>query len=143
MSTAIASRDPDALREADAREVPENPEERGKTFIADEVVSVIARIAAEQIEGVHQIGASSFRSLISRLGRRHGIESEVGNREAALDIDVVVEFGYPIREMARELRRAVIESVEHMTGRSVVEVNVNVVDVYVPKVEPRHRRQLA
>ena len=122
---------------------PAGPGNRGKTFIADEVVSVIARLAAEQIEGIHRIGESSFRSILSRFGRHHGVEAEVGMREAAVDIDVVVEFGYPIREIANQMRQAVIETVEHMTGRSVVEVNIHVVDVHVPKPETRSgRRQL-
>jgi len=114
--------------------------ERGKTFIADEVVSVIARIASEQIEGVHQIGDSALRGIFSR--RHHGVESEVGLKEAAVDIEVIVEYGYPIKEIAQNLRRNVIESVEHMTGRRVLEVNVNVVDVHVPRVERRTKRQL-
>jgi len=77
--------------------------QRGKTFIADDVVSSIARMAAEQIDGVHQIGSSTFRALISRLGRNHGIEAEVGMKEAAIDIEIIVEFGYPIREVAESL----------------------------------------
>jgi uncharacterized alkaline shock family protein YloU len=118
------------------------PHARGKTYISDEVVSVIARLAAEQVEGIHQIGQSSFRSIFSRLGRHRGVESEVGMKEAAIDIDVTVAFGYPIRELAREMRELVIDSVERMTGRHVVEVNVNVVDVHVPGREPQTRRQL-
>lgn len=109
-------------------------EPRGKTHIADEVVSVIARIAAEEVDGVHQIGDSSLRGVFSRLGRHAGIESEVGFKEAAVDVDVIVEYGYPIHEVAETLRQQIIHNVEFMTGRHVVEVNVSVVDVHVPKV---------
>jgi len=121
-----------------------SPRERGKTFIADEVVSVIARIAAEQIEGIHSIGEPSLRNIISRMGRHHGVDAEVGMKEAAADIEVVIDFGYPIRDVAQDLREHVIETVEQMTGRRVVEVNIHVVDVFVPKMEqPRSpRRQL-
>ncbi len=116
---------------------------RGKTTIADDVVSVIARIAAEQVEGIHQLGESSFRGMLG-IGRHRGIESEVGFKEAAIDIEVVVEYGYPIKDVADQIRSTVIKSVEYMTGRNVVEVNVNVVDVYVPKVDTKakSRRQL-
>ena len=114
---------------------------RGKTYISDEVVSVIARIAAEQVEGIHQLGESSLRGRLG-IGRHHGIASEVGLKEAAVDIEVVVEYGYPIKSVAEELRRHVIDNVEFMTGRRVIEVNVNVVDVYVPKVEKKTKRQL-
>jgi uncharacterized alkaline shock family protein YloU len=126
----------------DERDELEQPRHRGKTFISDEVVSVIARLAAEQVEGIHQIGLSSFRSMLSRFGRHRGVESEVGLKEAAIDIDVTVIFGYPIRELAQELREVIIDSVERMTGRQVVEVNINVNDVHVPGREQRTRRQL-
>ena len=116
--------------------------ERGKTYIADEVISIIARIAAEQVEGVHQIGDSNLRGMIARLGRSKGVESEVGLKEAAVDIEVVVEYGYPIRQVAETLRTQIIDNVELMTGRKVIEVNVHVVDVYIPKVEKRTKRQL-
>lgn len=117
------------------------PAPLGKTFIADDVVSVIARIAAEQVEGIHQLGESSLRGMLG-LGRHHGIESEVGFKEAAVDIEVIVEYGYPIKEVAAKLRESVIESVEYMTGRQVIEVNVNVVDVYIPKLEKKSKRQV-
>ncbi len=119
-------------------------ESRGKTYIADEVVSVIARIAAEEVEGVHQLGDSSLRGVISRLGRTSGIGAEVGFKEAAIDVDVVVEFGFQITKVTDDLRNSIIDSVEYMTGRKVVEVNINVVDVYVPRVEveTKPKRQL-
>lgn len=115
---------------------------RGKTFISDEVVSVIARLAAEQVEGVHQIGSSNLRGVFSRMGRHGGIESEVGFKEAAIDVDLVVEFGYPITRVTDALRRQIVESVEYMTGRKVVEVNINVVDVHIPRDEKRDKRRL-
>lgn len=118
-----------------------DPANRGKTYIADEVVSVITRMAAEQVEGIHSIGEPSLRNFIGR-SRHVGVEAEVGLKEAAADIEVIVEFGYPIKDVAQTLRKHVIETVEQMTGRRVVELNVHVVDVHVPKVERRTRRQL-
>ena len=115
---------------------------QGKTFIADEVVSIIARIAAEQVEGVHQLGDSNLRGVFSRFGRHGGIESEVGLKEAAVDVDIVVEYGFPIAKVASTLRKQIIEQVEYMSGRTVVEVNINVVDVHVPKSETRQKRKL-
>ena len=129
-------------RDASAAPVTKS-DPRGKTFIADDVVSVIARIAAEQVEGIHQLGESSFRGMLG-IGKHRGIEAEVGFKEAAVDIEVIVEYGYPIKTVADQLREAVIESVEYMTGRKVIEVNVNVVDVYIPKIESKGKakRQL-
>jgi uncharacterized alkaline shock family protein YloU len=117
-------------------------QDRGKTYISDEVVSIIARIAAEQVEGVFKIGESSLRGIFSRLGRSSGVESEVGLKEAAVDVEIVVEYGYPIKMLAEELRKTIIQNVEYMTGRRVIEVNIHVVDVHVHKVEKRAKRQL-
>jgi uncharacterized alkaline shock family protein YloU len=116
---------------------------RGSTFIDDGVVAVISRIAAERIPGVHQIGESSLRTVLSRWRRSHGVDAEVGLEEAAADIEIVVEFGYPMRDVAQDVREQVIEAIESMTGRRVVEVNVYVTDVHVPKTAvQRHRREL-
>jgi uncharacterized alkaline shock family protein YloU len=117
------------------------PAERGRTVIDDEVVSVIARLAAESVEGVHQLGNSTLRALFSGAYRHPGVDSEVGMREAAVDVEIVAEFGYPIRAVSRELRQRIIDAVEHMAGRRVVEVNVYVVDVHVGKTG-RRRREL-
>ncbi len=115
---------------------------RGRTFIDDDVVAVIAKLAAERVPGIHTIGESSLRSIVSRLGRHHGVDAEVGMNEAAVDIEIVVEFGHCIRDVAGDIREQIIETVEAMTGRRVVEVNVFVSDVHVPKPGGKHRRQL-
>lgn len=130
------------LKPSDREKLEQEPRHRGKTYIDDEVVSVIARIAAEQVEGIHQLGASSLRGMISRLGRSSGVEAEVGLKEAAIDLEVVVEFGYPIREVAEELRSVVIETIEATTGRRVIEVNIFVVDVHIPRTEHQVRRRV-
>ena len=137
---ASKSRNALPLKPSDREKLDQDPRHRGKTYIDDEVVSVIARIAAEQVEGVHQLGASNLRGMISRLGRKSGVEAEVGLKEAAIDLEVVVEFGYPIREVAEELRSVVIETIEATTGRRVIEVNIFVVDVHIPQTEHRTRR---
>ena len=120
------------------------PRLRGNTYIDDEVVSVIARIAAEGVPGVYKIGESNLRNVLSRFSRHHGVEAEVGLHEAAADIELTVEFGYSMRDVAQDARERIIDAVESMTGRRVVEVNVYVIDVYVPKAAggSRRRREL-
>ena len=127
-------------RSASSLSPPATP---GQTFIADEVVSVVARLAAEQIEGVHQIGEPSFRAFLPGGSRHRGVEAEVGLEEAAVDIEIIVDFGHPIRQVAERMREHVIETVERMTGCRMVEVDIHVVDVNLPKVDRRPRRQLA
>lgn len=115
---------------------------RGQTRIADEVVSVIARIAADEVEGIHQIAESTFTGVLRRLGRHAGVSSEVGYEEAAIDVSIVVEYGFPVMHVAESLRTHIIDVVQHMTGIRVVEVNIDVHDVYVPKSRQRKRRKL-
>ena len=134
-----------ATRETEDESVVLAPvRQRGKIYIEDDVISIITRIAAEHVEGVHQIGESSFRNIFSRLTRHHGVDAEAGLEEAAADIEIVVELGYSIKKVAEEIREKVIETVESMTGREMVEVNIYVVDVHVPKANAtrRTRREL-
>ena len=88
------------------------------------------------------MGESSLRAMFSGFRRHQGVDAEVGMKEAAVDVEIIVEFGYPIRAVSRKLRQEIIESVERMAGRSVVEVNVYVIDVHVSKPERRRRREL-
>ncbi|MFO8072206.1 MAG: Asp23/Gls24 family envelope stress response protein [Polyangia bacterium] len=143
MATETGSAESSA-RKVDSAAQKEIPmRSRGKTYIEDDVISVIARIAAEQVPGVYQIGDSSLRNLLSRLGSHHGVEAESGLKEAAADLEIIVELGHPIRDVTEEMRERVIETVESMTGRKMVEVNIFVVDVHVPKTTAtKHRREL-
>ena len=112
----------------------------GRTTIADPVVSKVAGIAAREIPGVHGFGggaARAFGAITERIpgGRpssSQGVSVEVGERQAAIDLTIVVEYGVAIAELARAVRRNVIGAVEQMTGLSVVEVNINVVDLHLP-----------
>lgn len=112
--------------------------QHGKTTIADAVVSKIAGIAAREVHGVHELGGGPARALGSMRervgGRSHaqGVSVEVGEREAAVDLDVVIDYGLSIADVAAGIRRSVISAIESMTGLSVTEVNINVDDVFMP-----------
>ncbi|MFF7340481.1 Asp23/Gls24 family envelope stress response protein [Streptomyces sp. NPDC008163] len=112
---------------------------RGTTTIADSVVSTIAGIAVRETDGVYSVGKGPSRAIgavrdkVSRSsdpGR--GVKVEVGEKETAIDVDIVVEYGAPILDTARSLRNNVTDAVETMTGLDVVEININVNDVHVP-----------
>ena len=64
-----------------------------------------------------------------------GVGVEVGETEAAIDLDIVVEYGVPIADLGRSIQRNVKQAVERMTGLRVVEVNVAVDDVYLPAAD--------
>ncbi|MCX5129492.1 Asp23/Gls24 family envelope stress response protein [Streptomyces sp. NBC_00193] len=114
---------------------------RGKTSIADVVVVKIAGMAAREIPGVHDMGGGLSRTLGAVRDRvpggrpdvGRGIKVEVGERQTAIDVDLVVEYGVPITDVARDVRENVIAAVERITGLEVVEVNVAVNDVHLPQ----------
>ncbi|MFC1419070.1 Asp23/Gls24 family envelope stress response protein [Streptacidiphilus cavernicola] len=114
--------------------------ERGRTSIADPVVSKIAGMAAREVPGVYAFGGSLSRTLGavrdrvpgSRTNLTRGVKVEVGERQSAIDLDLVVEYGFAIAEVAADVRADVVAAVERMTGLQVVEVNISVVDVHLP-----------
>ena len=113
---------------------------QGKTSIADSVVSKIAGVAAREVSGVHEMGrgaARAFGTIKEKLpgtsgpSVTQGVSVEVGERQAAIDIDLVVEYGVSIPDVSQAVRDNVIQRVERMTGLQVTEVNISVDDVYL------------
>ncbi|WP_181770935.1 Asp23/Gls24 family envelope stress response protein [Amycolatopsis pittospori] len=113
---------------------------QGVTTIADTVVQKVAGLATREISGVHALGggaARAFNALRERIpgataSAGQGVSVEVGERQAAVDLQIVVEYGVAIADLAKSVRRNVIGAVEQMTGLEVVEVNINVSDVHIP-----------
>ena len=114
----------------------------GKTTIASSVVQKIAGMAAREIAGVHALGGGvsrAFGALRERIPgggttvSTSGVAVEVGEKQAAIDIDVVVEYGAGIVDLAAAVRRNVITAVERMTGLDVIEVNIAVNDIHLPE----------
>lgn len=112
----------------------------GRTTIADTVVEKIAGLAAREVRGVHALGkgaARAFGAVRERIpgGRAslgQGVSVEVGERQAAVDLELVVEYGVELAELTKQVRRNVINSIERMTALEVTEVNLNINDVFVP-----------
>ncbi len=126
----------------------------GRTTIADTVVSKIAGIAAREVSGVYALGGGASRAVGalreripgSSTNHSQGVSVEVGERQAAVDVQLVAEYGVSIADLASGIRRNVIASIERMTGLEVTEVNIEVQDVHVesddndqddPSSEPR------
>jgi uncharacterized alkaline shock family protein YloU len=105
----------------------------GRIEMSEEVVATIAGIAAREIPGIHALGRSRLISFGDKP--RRGVAAEVGQKEAALDIEVIIEHGCDIRRVADELRATVAEAVDKMAGRKVIEVNLDVVDVHLAEPE--------
>jgi uncharacterized alkaline shock family protein YloU len=104
------------------------------------VVQKIAGLAAREVSGVHALGGGAARAFGAMRERipggtqsvGQGVSVEVGEKQAAVDLDLVTEYGAPIAEVSRSVRRNVISSVEGMTGLQVTEVNISVNDVHLP-----------
>ncbi len=115
--------------------------EHGTTTVADSVVAKIAGIAAREVSGVHQMGAGAARALgalkemlpvgPSTPAPTQGVSVEVGETDASIDLDLVVEYGVSIPDLSRSVRNNVIQRVERMTGLAVTEVNIAVDDIWL------------
>jgi len=113
----------------------------GQITVAESVVQKISGKACREIAGVHSMGNTGTRAFGAFRERipgstgpnvAQGVGVEVGEKEAAIDLEIVVDYGVAIAELGRSIQRNVKQSVERMTGLRVVEVNIAVDDVYLP-----------
>ncbi len=113
--------------------------DRGKTVIAENVVARVADLAAREIRGVHSLAGgvgSRLRRLAPGMGDSNRAAAvEVGEKEAIVALDLVVDYGVSIPQLAEAVRSNVIERVEYTTGLIVKEVNIEVTDLYFPDSE--------
>lgn len=115
--------------------------ERGDTTIEETVVQKLAGIATREVPGVYAMGSAgrrAFSALTERIPGSQvnvsgGVTVEKGEKQTAIDVSIVVDYGVSIVEVSQAIRRNVIQSVERTTGLEVLEVNVNVTDVHLPE----------
>jgi uncharacterized alkaline shock family protein YloU len=107
----------------------------GKLKMSEDVIATIAGIAARQIPGIHTLGKSRFIPFASDDLKR-GIAAEVGDYEVALQVEVIINYGSNIRQVAAELRRKIAEEIDRMAGRKVIEVDISVVGIHRPEENP-------
>jgi uncharacterized alkaline shock family protein YloU len=108
--------------------------------VADEVVAIIAGLSATEVKGVAGMSGGVSAGIAEMLGRKNlskGVKVEVGEKEAAIDLFVVVEFGARIPDVALQIQRNVKNAVESMTGLKVVEINIHVQGVAFKKNESK------
>ncbi|HEV2075215.1 MAG TPA: Asp23/Gls24 family envelope stress response protein [Thermoleophilaceae bacterium] len=122
---------------------------RGVTTIADNVVAKVVGIAAREVPGVYEMGPARGGRAIGRVTaqvgltdeRMQGVSVEVGQREAAADLTLVIDYGESIARVANEVRDNVIRRVEGLCGLEVTEVNIEVVDLYFPGDEQQDEEE--
>ncbi len=120
-------------------EIVKKDDQLGSIRIADEVVGIIAGLAATKIEGIAGMSGGLVGGIAELLGRKNftkGVKVEVGERETAVDLYIIVKYGARIPDIALETQESVKEAIEAMTGLSVVEVNVHVQGVDFPEDKP-------
>ena len=101
----------------------------GMIKIADEVVGIIAGLAATEVEGVAGMSGGLVGGIAEILGKKNlskGVKAEVGEREAAVDLFIIMEYGVRIPDVALRVQENVKRAIESMTGLDVVEVNIHV-----------------
>jgi uncharacterized alkaline shock family protein YloU len=107
----------------------------GSIRIADEVVSIIAGLAATEVDGIAGMSGGLVGGIAELLGKKNfakGVKVEVGEREAAVDLYIIVKYGVRIPDVALAVQENVKKAIETMTGLRVVEVNIHVQGVGFP-----------
>ncbi|MBN9213063.1 MAG: alkaline-shock protein [Microbacterium sp. 71-36] len=131
-----------------ASTTPTTPEV-GKTVIVDPVVAKVAGIAAASVPGVHALGGGAarvignIRQAVGAKDHAQGVSVEVGETEVAADIDIQVDYPEQLQRVASNVRAAVHQAITELVGMKVAEINVTVVDVYIPSdddEEPQETR---
>jgi len=110
----------------------------GSIQIAPEVIEVIAGLATIETPGVAGMSGSFAGGISELLGRKNlskGVKVEVGQKETAVDVSVVIEFGHRIPEVSANIQSNIKNTIESMTGLQVVEVNVHILDVHFKQQE--------
>lgn len=107
-----------------------------KLTFDNSVIEKIASIASSEVEGVLDLQGGIFTGFQERFGSgdlTKGVDANVGEKEAALDIEIIVEYGKSAPKIFEKIKQIVSQQVNLMTGLDVVEVNVNVKDVMTRK----------
>lgn len=122
--------------------------EKGTTTIANSVVAKIAGLAAREVDGVHDLKSADAGGTMSDIATRvtggdergSGVKVEVGEREAAIDLGMTVQYEVNIPRVAEAVRQNIMQRVQSMTGLTVTEVNITVSDLFFPEDEQAARR---
>lgn len=118
---------------ADNRKVVKIKEDNlGEVHVADEVVAIIAGLAATEVEGVASMAGNITNELVSKLGMKNlskGVKVEVAEKTVSVEVDLNISYGYSIPEVSEKVQEKVKSAIETMTGLSVAIVNVRIATV--------------
>lgn len=108
----------------------------GEVQIADEVVAIIAGLAATEVTGVASMAGNITNELVGKLGMKNlskGVKVDVLDTSVSVDLSLNMEYGYSIPEVCTQVQERVRTAIENMTGLSVIDVNVKIAGVNIDK----------
>ncbi len=108
----------------------------GEVKIADEVVAIIAGLAAMEVEGVASMAGNATRELISKLGMKSlskGVKVDILDGIVTVSLTLNLLYGYGVKDISVKVQEKVKSSIENMTGLEVADVNIRVAGVKVPE----------
>ena len=104
----------------------------GEVQIADEVVAIIAGLAATEVDGVDSMAGNITNELVGKLGMKNlskGVKVDVTEEHVSVDLSLNIKYGYKIPEVGEKVQDRVKTAIENMTGLTVLDVNVKVAGV--------------
>jgi uncharacterized alkaline shock family protein YloU len=117
-----------------AEEIENGKHQVGNVCIADEVVAIIAGLAATEVEGVDSMAGNITNELVAKLGMKNlsrGVKVEVTEEHVSVDLSLNVKYNYSIPQICSEVQEKVKNAIENMTGLKVLEVNVKIAGVSI------------
>lgn len=108
----------------------------GEVRIADEVVAIIAGLAATEVEGVASMAGNITNELVGKLGMKNlskGVKITVADDAVSVDLSLNLKYGYSIPEVCEKVQEKVKLAIENMTSLSVIDININIAGVDVEK----------
>ena len=104
----------------------------GEVLIADEVVAIIAGLAATEVEGVDSMAGNITNELVGKLGMKNlskGVKVDVTEEHVSVDLSLNIRYGYNIPSVSEQVQEKVSTAIENMTGLTVLDVNVKIAGV--------------
>ena len=108
----------------------------GKVVIADEVVGVVAGLAAVEVDGVASMAGNITKDLISKLGRKtlaKGVKADINEDVVTVSMSINLKYGYNVVKVCKKVQDKAKTAIENMTGLTVSEVNVKIAGIDVSK----------
>lgn len=106
----------------------------GEVRIADEVVAIIAGLAATEVDGVDSMAGNITNELVGKLGMKNlskGVKVDVTEEHVSVDLSLNIKYGYNIPDVSERVQDRVKSAIENMTGLTVLDINIRIAGVNI------------